>query len=184
MARKITPQILESLKKARSEVREAGAREPVPRANLGSARLNQFIMFLDREAGQLRPRVCPVDIEHVTVENQAMADDLNNQLSILGKRRPPPPYIITNRIPTWEECVELHSLNELQTFAFRLVMKTLLDEKAGKKPDQLRMCTSGQVSFRLMHGRKWNELSFYKLRSYLLITNISLLRPAQARARR
>ena len=113
---------------------------------MGTARLDKFILFLEREAGLISPRVEHVNTELVTIEDQATIDDLNNQLAIKGKRRPPPPYIMTNRLPSWQECVELHSLNELQAFAFYLVMKTLLAEKEGTHPEQLRMCTSGQVN--------------------------------------
>ena len=140
--------MLADLKKARTEVKECskGFDTNKTRVNLGDAKLDKFVLFMEREGRFLKPRVEFVNMEIITIEDQAMKDDLNKQLALTGRRRRLPPYIMTNIPPTWEECVELHGLNDLQAFSFYLLIKVLLAEKENTRPEQIRMCISGQVS--------------------------------------
>ena len=143
MAKRSSAKIQTALKNAKKEIKAISDRASTPRAHANS-RLEKLLLYLDTHGGLVKPRVEVIESTNVVVEDLEAAADLNRQLT--GGKRCPPPYVKAQSPPTWQQCAELHFLNNEQTLAFYIVARTLLEEKAGSNPPQLKMAISGQVS--------------------------------------
>ena len=143
VAKRSSATIEASLRDAKKELKSIADQGSVRRANVVGASLDRLVLFLASQEGRLRPHVRVLESSNVVVEDQAAAADLNRQLK--GSKRFAPPFIKTDKLPSWQQCAELHYLNELQTFALFLVTRVLLAERDGLIIAQLKMAISGQV---------------------------------------
>ena len=111
-------------------------------------RLDRMILHLDRATnGDIQPRVQVLDHQEITiVEDLDEAARINHLLHQEGKK-PPPPYIkmAEDDLPSPEDCIKLFHLDTEQAFAFLIISNTLLQEKMGMSPPQLKMVVSGQA---------------------------------------
>ena len=127
------------------KTRDSTYQPPVRKAN--EVQYSNFLLFITRQAGNI---VAEVRVDKSTLTAIDSNDDFERAAMIFNNdlvKRKPPPYILVseNSLPSIDDCATLFNLRLDQYFAFTLIAQTLLDEKAGLDPPQLKLAISGMA---------------------------------------